>query len=321
MVELVRSLLTGENVSPKAWAEQWGVTVRSVERDIQDLKNWWGPTCLHRADGIVLAETLGKSVSESLLQLNPNQKKELLILLNLGENVLLEIFGSSLEDSRQKLVSSLKKASLSHAFEDRSQIYHFLALRSDSIRIEVAEELENAILGQRRTLTWYQHPRRGKVEFVMEPWAFVLGQNHWYVFGFEVDRRFKSFWKLGRIGAVEILPTPFSPPSPEQIKEDLKAVWANQYSDHRFDVKVWFSPNVANLILDSKRHTDERKTLQPDGSLLYETQVCGWREFLWWTLSWGPDAQILEPSWMREKAIKRLEQTRNTYLAPSPNKP
>ena len=86
------------------------------------------------------------------------------------------------------------------------------------------------------------------------------------------------------------------------------------YSDQEpLDVRVRFSAKAAPYILEEFMHHTQTITQNPDGSIEYSVRVSEPREVLWWTLSWGEEGEILEPSWLREHAREKIQKMLEKY--------
>jgi predicted DNA-binding transcriptional regulator YafY len=70
-------------------------------------------------------------------------------------------------------------------------------------------------------------------------------------------------------------------------------------------VRIQFSPNAARYIDESYHHESQEKLWFADGSLRLSLTVSDPREVLWYLVfQWGAEAEILEPQWLREEAIR-----------------
>ena len=58
-------------------------------------------------------------------------------------------------------------------------------------------------------------------------------------------------------------------------------------------VRIRFSPAVADMIAESKRHPTQLNTPQPDGSIVMEVSVSSIQEIATWIMGYGKDAQVL----------------------------
>ena len=41
--------------------------------------------------------------------------------------------------------------------------------------------------------------------------------------------------------------------------------------------------------------------------------ISGYKEFMWWVLSWGKNAEIISPEWIRKKVTEELKFTLENY--------
>jgi predicted DNA-binding transcriptional regulator YafY len=68
-------------------------------------------------------------------------------------------------------------------------------------------------------------------------------------------------------------------------------------------VKVRFTRRIAPYIQESLWHGSQQITPLPDGCILYEVRVGYPKEVAWWALSWGSEAEVLEPPELRAYVV------------------
>lgn len=79
-------------------------------------------------------------------------------------------------------------------------------------------------------------------------------------------------------------------------------------------VKIKFAANAARYIDETYHHESQRKLMFADGSLILSLTVSEPREVLWYLVfPWGEEAEILEPAWLREEAVKVAQRIVETY--------
>jgi predicted DNA-binding transcriptional regulator YafY len=79
-------------------------------------------------------------------------------------------------------------------------------------------------------------------------------------------------------------------------------------------VRIKFSPNAARYIDEIYHHESQKKLWFTDGSLHLSLTVSDPREVLWYLVfPWGEEAEILEPQWLREEAIKIAQRMIEIY--------
>jgi predicted DNA-binding transcriptional regulator YafY len=79
-------------------------------------------------------------------------------------------------------------------------------------------------------------------------------------------------------------------------------------------VRIRFAPNAARYVDETYHHESQRKLIAEDGSLLLSLKVSDPREVLWYlVMPWGDEAEILEPQWLREEAIRVAQRMMEQY--------
>jgi predicted DNA-binding transcriptional regulator YafY len=81
-------------------------------------------------------------------------------------------------------------------------------------------------------------------------------------------------------------------------------------------VRVKFGPNAARFIDETYHHESQKKLHFTDGSLVLSLTVSDPREVMWYLVSpWGEEAEILEPQWLREEALRLARNILARYQA------
>jgi predicted DNA-binding transcriptional regulator YafY len=78
-------------------------------------------------------------------------------------------------------------------------------------------------------------------------------------------------------------------------------------------VRVRFTKRIAPYIRESLWHWSQRLTPLPDGGLLYEVRVSYPREVAWWAMSWGSEAEVLEPPELRAYVAEEVQKLGKLY--------
>lgn len=81
-------------------------------------------------------------------------------------------------------------------------------------------------------------------------------------------------------------------------------------------MKVKFSSQVARYIKERTWAPNQRIVEDAeDGSLTLEMETSGWLDVKRWVLSYGKDAEVLEPAKMREEIAEELKQCLGRYAS------
>jgi predicted DNA-binding transcriptional regulator YafY len=79
-------------------------------------------------------------------------------------------------------------------------------------------------------------------------------------------------------------------------------------------VRIKFAANAARYIDESHHHESQKKLSCADGSLILSLTVSDPREVLWYLVfPWGDEAEILEPQWLREEAVRSAQRIVQLY--------
>ncbi len=127
----------------------------------------------------------------------------------------------------------------------------------------------------------------------VNPYSLVYVSGAWYLVAFDLARRDLRNFRLDRIEAPVALTKTFARPkafAPDQSQED----------DRRLVVRVRFEAVIARFVREVRPyywvsdHADDR-------GLVMTFRVRGLDDLVGWLLSWGDQAEVLEPVELRER--------------------
>lgn len=312
MYRLLYKLVRGNSCTTQEIAQNFGVSRRTVERYIEELKMAGVPVVSSRG-------MLGMSTDLAIdydytLGLSAREKKILLLASNLAEKYFGNIYSQDIENTVLKIRESLSSDPFFHKYEEPIQYYTILEPRRENIDIKVIEILEAAMVQKQVVKFFYRHPGGNCRAYVVEPYRFVFSDEHWFLFSRDVRRNRRFFLRISRISPpVERLPKRFSMPTQDAIERSLSRVFGTHYTDTEHRITIWFSREVARIIRDTVRHPSQSIRENPDGSIHYTIRVCGYQEVISWVLSYGSKAKVLAPRWIAEKVAKEIELMHKLY--------
>lgn len=174
------------------------------------------------------------------------------------------------------------------------------ALHSDA-DVQVMETIENAVNRRRRLRVRYRSQASNAVkEYVTDPYALVFRRHSWYLLahssehGRVVQFKLARFRWAGETGEVFVRPAEFS------VSRYFANSWEAWGGDDTVRVRIRFSPAVAEMIAETRRHPTQAVFPQRDGSVIFEVTVCGIVEIASWVMGYGKEAEVLEPESLRE---------------------
>lgn len=153
-------------------------------------------------------------------------------------------------------------------------------------------------------------PRRTRVRpWAIEPSALT---HALYLIGWDEAREARRTFKVERILAATLTPETFAAPPHAPVRDMLRA-WDVIADEPPVKVAIRFSPAVAKRAAETRWHPSQQLEPQADGSLVWRGLVSGLREIRIWILGWGADAEVLEPTELRDDVAQELRRAAALY--------
>jgi predicted DNA-binding transcriptional regulator YafY len=147
---------------------------------------------------------------------------------------------------------------------------------------------------------------------LVEPVELRISAQQPYVVAYDpVHARYKTY-KLARISQVQLLTERARAAAdydPKKLFEHSRGIW----SGPAYDIAVQLHEKVARLAPEWPLHREQTISDLSNGDVVVRARVAGLQEPLRWVLSWGRNAQALEPAELREMVIEELAATVAEY--------
>jgi predicted DNA-binding transcriptional regulator YafY len=239
--------------------------------------------------------------------------------LSLSDNELLVLFAAS------EAVSHLGEP-LGHGFQELMNRMTAATKKASSgtripIDVKIPEAVGNermpeyfasvsACLNERRSVELVYRAQATKeiTNRMVDPYGLVFYDGTWTMIGYcHLRKEIRSF-ALDRIIDVKERYRYFKPIDDFNLDEYLSHSWGI-VDDEEVRVKIRFSAKVADYVLRKKWHPSEERRILPGGGVELSYTVAGIDEIKHWIYSWLPDAEILEPAWLRKQAAADLAES------------
>lgn len=178
---------------------------------------------------------------------------------------------------------------------------------------EIIDDLHYAILNELTCAVTYHSFADDRVkQFNVNPLHFFERDGGLYLL--VVATRYGDLRTLAveRIKEIDISDQTFSYPDGFDPKELLDSAFNLTYDDP-LEVKIRFSSGQARYIKERRWAKEQKIRQQEDGSIVLEMKTSGWHEVKRWVMTFGRDAEVIEPVKMREGIVDELGACLNCY--------
>ena len=204
------------------------------------------------------------------------------------------------------------KDKISFSWSDLDAAISFRSVGQSEADLEVFELLSHAVLDSVEVEFRYRKLRGSAAETrQVRPYHLGCVDNQWYLFGFDLARQQVRTFALPRIREPRRTGARFRRPANFSIGKFLDSSFGVFQSDGRTTVRVRFQPFAAQLVRERIWHHSQKLKELRDGGLELQLQLGSLEEIERWVLSWGDQAEVLEPAKLRQ----RLAEVGRTFAA------
>lgn len=282
LVQILKKLNQGDRLDPKALAEEFGVTLRAIQRDLNERFSFLG---LVKTDGRyhMPLTNLGK------LNLRDVERFASLagvkgLFPSLNDEYLRELFNSQLQSAL------LVKGPNYEDLGGKEVFFH---------------QLEDAILERRHITYTYDKPEGTKTYSKLEPYKLVNHDGIWYLTAMD-GGKLKAF-TLIKIDRLQILDSTFEadPAIHKTLAED-DGIWLNM---KKLEVVLKVAEPAAGYFRRRKLVANQviEKELE-DGGLIVSAKVAHANQILPVVRQWIPSIRIISPEGLQGDMEREIRQ-------------
>lgn len=298
MLSLIGFLQSGKRYNARQLSEFCGVSRRTIFRDLAGLQEAGLPAHFDPAQQAYWLP--GKTMLPSA-DLALDEALALLVLCqNLGGKggMPCQIAAHS---AAVKIASALPAGLREQVQGVAKSISIQLEPRELPLEQQVYERLVHSLQLRRCVRISYQGlndtaPKQTK----LSPYRMFFSRRAWYVIGRSSLHRSVRTFHLGRIRQIEVLSDSSRTPPRFSLERFFGNAWHMIRKKPSLNICVRFTPTVAQSVADVHWHRTQRITRGEDGSAEFHATVDGTDEIVWWILGYGDQAEVIEPSVLRE---------------------
>ncbi|MBU0680438.1 MAG: WYL domain-containing protein [Proteobacteria bacterium] len=290
-----RKIQEGRFPNCSSLAAEWEVSSKTIQRDLEYLRYDLEAPLEYSA------KERGYYYTEERFQLPAMDVKESdLFAIYLAEKLLSQYEGTPVYHNLcqvfQKIEDSLPSKTTLGPGSDFSRFSFFSAAQT-----MIRPGIWQAVFDGLRTLhsldIKYQLPGskdKGSKRRI-DPYHGVRFEGDWYVIAYCHLRKAIRTFSLARISEAAVHPERFTIPDDFDFQAISASHFGVHWSDNETKVRIRFGKEVAPYIRERTWHESQQITNNEDGSLDLELTVSHLFELKKWLLSWGSQAQVLEP--------------------------
>ena len=285
LLEIVYILLNQKAVTAKELARQFGVSRRTIYRDIDALSLAGIPVYAEKGKGGGIRVLPEYVLSKSLL--NEQEQQEILSALQMFAGVDSAEAGQALK----KLSALFKKSAADWLQVDFSEW--------SSAGSAIFNSFKSAILERRIAEFDYYGSSGEKTHRCIEPLQLWFKSRAWYIISFCLTRQDLRTFKLARVKNLKITNKHFQVRDLPAIRQDTEADKQKKITT----LKLKIDPEMTYRVFDEFDEDMIKK--QDDGSCIVSVS---WPLDFWvyaFILSFGEYIEVLEPKYLR-KTIKNI---------------
>ena len=120
-------------------------------------------------------------------------------------------------------------------------------------------------------------------------------------------------FKVERILDAELTDVSFEVPADFDGPALLRSAWGIWYGEDAQEVILRFVPEATRRVKETSWHPTQMLEETSDGGCTLRLEVADPMEMIYWIRGWGPQVEVLEPEWLRDRAAQEARETARLY--------
>ena len=294
LIGIITTIQQKGTVTAPYLAEKFGVSRRTINRDIEDICKAGIPLVTRQGAGGGISLMPGFSLDTTVFT-----RRELADVLT----GLRSLDSVSKAPAADRLAEKLGAA----AGMPQDMEIDLASFYKDDFA-EKIETIRRAVREKQRIAFHYCYAK-GEADKVIEPYRIVFRWGDWYVFGFCPEREDFRLYKLRRLWNLSVTGEPFTPRAVPPEKEPNRARTENMKED--YIVTAVYEPAVKYRLVEE--YGPASFIVREDGTLYTEWGFSTQEDALRWFLSFGADVQVTAPPEMVKKMRSAIKKMKKRY--------
>ena len=295
LIGILSVLLQEEQTTAPQLAEQFEVSRRTINRDIEDLCKAGIPIQTTQGIGGGIRIMDGYRMDRTILT-----SKDMQVILA-GLRSLDSVSGSGYFG---RLMEKIKAGSSEFVSGRDSILIDLSSWYKDSL-VPKIETIQEAIETRHLIRFRYVSPS-GESERTTEPYYLIFRWSSWYLWGWCCDRKDFRLFKLNRMNEIRMTDTVF------ECRDAAVPDLSNEtVFPGGIRVKALFSPDMKWRL--AEEFGPDCITESEDGRLLFEADYTDMDSLVTWLMTFGDKAEVLEPQEARTRIAETVRRMAEIY--------
>lgn len=299
--------------SAKSLSQKLEVNQRTIERDIQQLRDWLSAPIEY--DRVCKGYYYTEEFNLPPFQFTEGE----MVCLFLGQKLLSQMEGTVYQSDLRMLFDKVQcllntDSKLSYKMLEEIISFNIAPLRGEDWQVaQNFSSLQTAVNSQNKVRIAYHSMNNSEIaDRVIYPYHIRYHQSAWYVIAYCTMRSEIRIFALDRISALEILEEKFILPLDFNIEKYLENVWGIMRGE-QYQVKIEFDAFQAKWIRERPLKEGEEIREAEGGGLIFTCNVSGLTEITQWVMSFGSHAKVLEPEELRNEIKEEIKKLKEIY--------
>jgi predicted DNA-binding transcriptional regulator YafY len=225
--------------------------------------------------------------------------------------------GTYVDEVTAKIVGSSARG-----VKERMQAPPSVAFRLSEINLDEQGErvfglLSSAERSSRSVSFTYQDKEGNRSKRIADPYGFIVNGGRVYCVAYDHDRRDKRVFAVDNISEISVLAQTYTKPTNFSIEDFASSsISGVLHSAQTTEVRVRFAPRVAKAAVAARIVADRAVNRLQDGSVEIAYNVADVDELIRWVLGWGAQAEVIEPSAVRDRLRMLVAEIAAKYELP-----
>jgi predicted DNA-binding transcriptional regulator YafY len=276
--KILKTVEAGRYTTAADLAGQYGVTERTIRRDIEALQEAGFPLYDDRVDG----RKVWRLVEGYQQRLTQSFTLAELAALYFGKNMLSFLGGAPFAQDLESAFGKIKEALPARSLPYLARIQELFSARPDptkdySKKQDVIAGLIDAILHQRQArIAYFSFNSRKTKSYTIDPYRLVYYRGGLYLYARAHEYAEVRTFAVERVQGIEVLDEEFEIPADFNVSEYARGAFGIAGGKPE-TVELLFAQEMAGYIRERVWHESQRMEERPDGAVLLVMQVApGW---------------------------------------------